>query len=248
MKTGADAPTSNPRKCFLMPDAPMTKDAEPQDHDPKSDRLLKELDAIQSGNSTLEPGSETAPADQRHARSHQTFLAPDPNDPDIIMPEVKLTRWDKASRKWRDLVAKREALPPDHPSQKVALLDQQIVTARKALKRAESDVERRQERIDEWRAGAGREVYNAGRRKKRATPNLNRKKADLTDAEKEQRKQDQTNDSRLVKRRRDAGIPEAKIQAELVARIRAREADRAAKARADEEQAELEKRSDFGLF
>lgn len=248
MKTGADAPTSNPWKCLLMPDDIMTKDANPQGHDPENDWLLNQLNAIQPGMDM--PVTATDTLQERRFKGFkntgQSSLTPNPNDPDIIMPDAKLTRWDKASRRWRDLVAKREKLPPDHPPHKVALLDQQIVTARKALERAESDVSRWQEAIDNHRADAGRADYNRRRRKVRSQPNADL--SDMTPKQKEQHGKDRRADANFVKRRRNAGIPEAKIQAELVVRIRAREAERAAKARAAEEQAELEQHPHYSLF
>lgn len=173
------------------------------------------------------------------------FKDPDPNDPDVIFDEVNLTRWDKASRKLRELQAKRDALPPDYPPHLVAALDQQITFARDALKRAEGDVSRRQEKIDEWRADAGREEYNASRRKVRDNPNADL--SNMTEAVKRQRKQAQINDSKWLARRRDAGIPEAQIQAALVERIRIREAKRLDRTQADAEQAALEALPGYGI-
>ncbi|MBY0136903.1 hypothetical protein [Paracoccus yeei] len=175
-----------------------------------------------------------------------SFLAPDPNDPDVIIHEVKLTRYDVASRRWRELTAKRAALPPDHDPRKAAALDQQIKTARDAVKRAESDVSRRQESIDEWRSGAGREEYNASRRKVRAKPNADL--SSLTPEQQAQQARDRRSDANWLKPRRDAGIPEVQIQAEFAIRIRDREAVRATAATEQDEQAAMEALPGYGLF
>ncbi|TGN68282.1 hypothetical protein E4L95_01990 [Paracoccus liaowanqingii] len=175
-----------------------------------------------------------------------TFQDPDPNDPDVIMPEVKLTRWDKASRKLRDLLAKRDALPADHAHHTAAILDHQIVRARQAVKSAESDLTRKREGIDEWRAGDGRELYNANRRSGKGTPH-----ADVGTMSFEQRRQhdkDGAADRAWRARCRKAGWSEIKIQAEFVVRVRAREAKRAAAAQANNEQTYLEQNPVFGMF
>ncbi|MFC0200574.1 hypothetical protein [Paracoccus rhizosphaerae] len=181
-----------------------------------------------------------------HKVSTRSFQDPDPNDPDTIIDDVKLTRWDKASRRLRDLVAKRDALPLDHSFQTAAILDAQIVRAREALKRAEGDVSRRQESIDEWRADAGRETYNSSRRNGRGTPHAD--VASMTPEQRQQHDKDGAADRAWRRRCRKAGWPEVKIQAELVVRIRSREAKRAASYEADEEQAELERNPMFGAF
>lgn len=181
--------------------------------------------------------------DQREPRP--MFLAPDPNDPDIIMPEVKLTRYDVASRKLRELEAKRASLPPDHDPRKIAALDMQIKIARATVERAESDVSRMQEGIDEWRAGVGREKYNAGRRKVRTKPNADL--SSMTPDQKAQHERDRRSDANWIKRRRDAGTPDAQIQAELAVRIRTREASRAEQARVDAEQAAMEALPHYGI-
>lgn len=211
------------------------------------DWLLNELAKI----GTAEDDDEIAVYDDRSKlpairKPVGAFTSPDRNDPDIILDEVRITRWDKASRKWRDLRAKRDALPADTTARKVALLDEQIRIARQAIKRAEGDVSRRQEEIDQWRADAGREEYNAKRRKVRQKPNTDL--TDLTDAEKDQRKKDQRADGNWLKRQRSAGITEAQIQAKLVIRIQARDADRAAQALEEKQQIEMEALPNFGIM
>lgn len=178
--------------------------------------------------------------------SNHTFQDPDPNDPDVIMPEVKLTRWDKASRRLRELLAKRDALPADHPHHTAAILDHQIVRARQAVKNAESDLTRKRESIDDWRAGDGRETYNAGRRNGKGTPHAD--VDSMTAEQRERHDKDGAADRAWHARRRKAGWSEIKIQAEFVVRVRAREAKRAAEAQADEDQATLEKNAMFGMF
>lgn len=178
--------------------------------------------------------------------SKHTFQDPDPNDPDTIIPEVKLTRWDRASRRLRDLVAKRDALPPDHSFHTAAILDAQIIRARAAVKRAEGDVSRRQESIDEWRADAGREDYNASRRNGKGTPHAD--VASMSPQQKQRHDKDGAADRAWRARCRKAGWSEVKIQAELVERIRSRDAERAAESQADTEQAELERNKHYGMF
>lgn len=161
------------------------------------------------------------------------------DDCEIIYDEPKLTRYDLAYLDRRKYEAERDAIlakpvRADSDARRLLVLEHAIEKAKAAMKRAEGDVSRRQEGIDDWRAGEGREVYNAKRRK-RGQPNDDL--SDLTSEQKKRRKLDQTADSKWLDRRRKDGIPEPRIQAEFAARIRQREADRAAKAQEDAEEA-----------
>jgi|GEM_PF-3551151 len=205
--------------------------------DSRIDALISELEAMIS------------PVPERVLKgTGVSFQDPDPSDPDTIMDEVRLTRYDKASRKLRDLVAKRVALPADHDARKAAILNRQIESARKAVAAAQDDVARRRDEIDAWRADAGREEYNARRRKVRDKPNADLSKLKLTPEQIKQRKLDQTADKKWLDRRRALGAPEAQIQAEFVVRVREREAKRAAATQDAIEQAEMEALPNYGKF
>ncbi|HWL56528.1 MAG TPA: hypothetical protein VNQ78_07605 [Paracoccus sp. (in: a-proteobacteria)] len=203
--------------------------------DSRIDALISELEAM------ISPVPERVPKG-----TGVSFQDPDPSDPDTIMDEVRLTRYDKASRKLRELEAKRAALPADPDANKVAILNLQIENARKAVAAAQDDVARRRDEIDAWRADAGREEYNAGRRKVRDKPNADLSK--LRPEQIKQRKLDQTADKKWLDRRRALGAPEAQIQAEFVVRVREREAKRAAAAQDAIEQAEMEALPNYGKF
>ncbi|KGJ01678.1 hypothetical protein EQ718_24090 (plasmid) [Paracoccus versutus] len=203
--------------------------------------LLRELEAIQPGMS-VDPDPEPVESPKGFPQASDNT---DPDDHDIIVHEVKLTRYDKAIRKRRDLEAKRAALPADHDPCKVAALDMQIKIARAAVERAESDVSRMQEGIDEWRAGVGRERRNENRRKVRTKPNADL--SSMTPDQKAQHERDRRSDANWIKRRREAGMPEAQIQAELAVRIHTREAKRAEQARVDAEQAAMQELPHYGI-
>lgn len=209
------------------------------------ERLLAELEAI--GNDDAAPTQTPEPV-QPKPRPKGTggrFTDPDPNDPDVIFEEIKLTRYDKARAKLRDLEEKRAALPADCAPAKIAVIEKQIESAREAVKAAEGDVARLRDGIDEWRAGAGRDEYNASRR---ARPEPNADLKDMTEEQKTRRKLDQTADSKFVSRRRAAGMPEDQIQAELIVAIEKRAAKRTAKAQEEADEAEMRGRPNFGIF
>lgn len=113
------------------------------------------------------------------------------------------------------------------------------------IERGKDDAYRKRRGIDDWRAGEGREEYNA---KRRDRPEPNADLSALSPEQKKRRKQDQTNDAKFIKRCREDGWPEERIQAELVARVHKREADRAEKAQADDEDARMKALPTFGMF
>lgn len=160
-----------------------------------------------------------------------------------IWPEVKLTAYDRRRNELRELEARRDAIQSkgelgDRDRQTLAALAPLIDKAQARFesegKRALDDTYRKRRGIDDWRAGAGRDEYNAKRRD-RGEPNADL--SELTPEQKKRRKQDQTNDTRWMNRCRVDGWPEARIQAELVVRIRQREAERAAQVQGDAEKA-----------
>jgi hypothetical protein len=142
-----------------------------------------------------------------------------------IWPRVKLTPYDKKRIALRDLEAKRDAITAkgDLTNEDRPLIEKAQALFDREGQRAKDDVYRKRRAIDEWRGGEGREEYNAGRRDR---PEPNADLSGLTPEQKKQRKQDQTNDSRWGNRKRADGWPEPRIQAQLAARIRHREAER----------------------
>ncbi|MBL4928010.1 hypothetical protein [Fuscibacter oryzae] len=211
--------------------------------------LMRELDAI--GKPDAETVVETvAVKPQVQSLPALPYQGPDADDPDTIIPEVKLTRWDIARANLREAEAKRDTIlakpvRADGDARRVLLLDHAIEKAKAAMKRAEGDVSRRQEGIDDWRAGEGRAVYNAKRRK-REQPNADL--SSLTTEQKDQHGKDRRSDANWFRRQRENGIPEPRIQAEFAARIQKREADRAAKAQEDAEEATSRVDPRYGMF
>lgn len=160
-----------------------------------------------------------------------------------IYEPVKLTAYDRRRNELRELEAKRDAIKSKaeltaEDQTRLAVLAPLIDKAQARFeregKRALDDTYRKRRGIDDWRAGAGRDEYNAKRRD-RGEPNADL--SELTPEQKKRRKQDQTNDTRWMKRCRVDDWPEARIQAELVMRIRQREAERAAQVQGDAEKA-----------
>lgn len=171
-----------------------------------------------------------------------------------IWPRVKLTPYDKKRIALRDLEAKRDAITAkgdltDEDHTRLAVLAPLIDKAQALFdregQRAKDDVYRKRREIDEWRGGEGREEYNAGRRDR---PEPNADLSGFPTEQKKRRKQDQTNDSRWVNRRRADGWPEPRIQAELAARIRQREAGRIEQVQDDADEAEMRADPNFGKF
>lgn len=160
-----------------------------------------------------------------------------------IWPEVKLTAYDRRRNELRELEARRDAIQSkgelgDRDRQTLAalapLIDKAQARFEREGKRALDETYRKRRGIDDWRAGDGREEYNAKRRD-RGEPNADL--SELTPDQKKRRKQDQTNDTRWMNRCRVGGWPEARIQAELVVRIRQREAERVVTVQGDAEKA-----------
>ncbi len=176
------------------------------------------------------------------------------DDEGRIWPVVKLTPYDKRRAELRELEAKRDAIlskseqtAEDRSRLTVLapLIDKAQARFDREGKRALDDTYRKRRGIDEWRAGEGREDFNAKRRKR---PEPNADLSELSEEQRKQRKLDQTADSKWLKRCRADDWPEARIQAEFAMRIRKREADRAEKAQADADNAALLDHPNFGKF
>lgn len=172
-----------------------------------------------------------------------------------IWPVVKLTPYDRRRIELRDLEAKRDAIQAKgeltaEDQTRLAVLAPLIDKAQKRFdregQRALDDVSRKRRAIDDWRAGEGREVYNAKRRGIRDQPNADL--SELTPDQKKQRELDQNADRKWMKRCRADNWPEARIQAELVVRIRSREAKRAAQVQVDEAEAEMRANPHWNIF
>lgn len=178
----------------------------------------------------------------------------DADDDGPIWEPVKLTPYDRRRIELRDLEAKRDAIQSkgaltSDDQRRLALLAPLIDKAQARFdregERARDDTFRKRRGIDEWRAGAGREEYNAKRRT-RDTPNADL--SDLTPEQKKRRKLDQVADNRWMKRCRNNGWPEQRIQAELMVRVRQREEERAEKVAEDTEEAAMRDDPNFGMF
>ncbi|MGA0539041.1 hypothetical protein [Neotabrizicola sp. VNH66] len=172
-----------------------------------------------------------------------------------IWPVVKLTPYDKRRLALRELEAKRDTITAKgeltaEDQTRLAVLAPLIDKAQALFdregQRAKDDTSRKHRGIDKWRAGDGREQRNQSRRKVRAEPNADL--SELTPEQKNRRKLDQVADSRWMKRKRADGWPEPRIQAELVVRIRQREADRADKAQVADDEAAMRADPNFGKF
>ncbi|RBP86334.1 hypothetical protein DFO80_12017 [Rhodobacter sp. 140A] len=243
MSRGPSAPTLDPLKASQLRSDDMTFPYGIQDEDDLISDILAELEAM--GNDDAAPTQTPEPVQPKPEPKGFGFQIPDFDDPDVIREEIKLTRYDKARAKLRALEEKRTALPADCAPAKIAVIEKQIESAREAVKAAEGDVARLRDGIDEWRAGAGRDEYNASRRA-RSEPNADLK--DMTEEQKTRRKLDQTADSKFVSRRRAAGMPEDQIQAELIVAIEKRAAKRAAKAQEEAGEAEMRADPRHGIF
>lgn len=172
---------------------------------------------------------------------------------EVIRPEPKLTRLDKARLKLVDLEEKYERLsaiadPSPDDVRMLAVVGAALENARRAYglanKRAADDVFRRNEAVDDWRAGEGREDYKKSRRGVRAEPNADL--SNMAKAEKEQRHRDQKADSKWRTGRRNKGWSEDQIQAAFVIRVQEREAKR--QQQAAEPSPTMENLPEFGTF
>lgn len=185
--------------------------------------LMAELDVI--GKDTADSSPAHEPVKPAPRGTVGWFQSPDFNDPDVIREDVKFTRYDKARKRLADLIAEREALPSGSSPTKRLALDDKIKRAERALEAAKSDVSRVRESIDLWRAGAGRDEYNASRRNGKGTPHADT--SNMTEEQKAQHKDDMAFKRTFRSRCRKRGWPDNKIEAELIIRIREREAARA---------------------
>lgn len=178
----------------------------------KRDAILEELEAMLA---------EAAPVARPRPPS-MPFRAPSRDDPDIFFDEPKLTRYDRVMADLHKAEAARDALlalprRTDLQARHLTVLERQIAKAKTALQRAQSDISRLRDTIDEYRkTPEGKAKRNAPRRKVRAQAN-----ADLSELTPEQLAKHQKNmaaDRKWCERQRKAGWSEAQIQAGLAAR------------------------------
>lgn len=140
------------------------------------DRVLAELDAL-----LQEEGFDVQTSKVQHTE-RRPFREPEPScDEDggfieKIYHEPEQTLYDKARAKIKDAenrMAANAKLSPEwnRAIHELAEGKRQLATA---LERDSDEGWRKRRRIDEWRAGDGREAYNASRRKIRTTANASR--------------------------------------------------------------------------
>lgn len=173
------------------------------------------------------------------------------NDDDSYVFEpaiIKFTPFDRRLKELRDLQEKREVLLTQPENQRqLAVLDYRIRNAQERFdtekKRDADDAWRRRRDIDDWRSRDGREARNASRRKVRSKPNEDL--SHLTPEQKEQRKRDQRADANFIKRKEQAGMPQANIQAALLLRQQQRDAKRRA---SEEMERDLATNPAYGIF
>lgn len=165
------------------------------------------------------------------------------DDGEIVVEKSAQSRYDKAFTRQREIEGKIAALTgkPELTAKErrdLALLEDRLTRAKdrmaKELERDQDDNARRQNNIDLWRAGEGREDYNANRRKTRPTPNAPRvDRSTMTPEEKKDRDRDQVKASQYRAKKRNAGWSEDQIAEGLVIymaeRIRRRNAERGLK-------------------
>ena len=172
-----------------------------------------------------------------------------------IYEPVKLTAYDRRRNELRELEAKRDAIqtkteltPEDQTRLAVLapLIDKAQARFEREGKRALDDTYRKRRGIDDWRAGAGRDEYNAKRRKVRQHQNADL--AEMTDDQKAQYERDRRSDANWFKRQRDNDVSEAAITAAYAVRIGERDAERAAKINDDAAEAEMRANPNFGMM
>lgn len=179
----------------------------------------------------------------------------DYDDEGPIYPEVRLTAYDRRRIELRELEAKRDAIqakaeltPEDRT--RLAALGPVIAKAQerfeREVQRAKDDLWRKRRGIDEYRAGDGREEYNAKRRSVRQHPNADL--SDMTDEQRAQYERDRRSDANWFKRQRDKGMSEAMITAAYAQRLEARQLERTEKAQADDAEAAMQENPIFGMF
>lgn len=216
------------------------QDAEPLRAD---ERLLAELDAI--GNDAAEPTLTPEPVLPKPEPKGFGFQTPDFDDPDVIREEVKLTRYDRARKRLADLTAEREALPSGSSPTKRLTLDGKIKKAEQALERSKGDVSRKQEGVDLWRKGAGRDEYNASRRNGKGTPHADT--SNMSEEQKAQHEKDMAFIRTFRSRHRAKGWTDDKVEAALIVKMRERGADRAAKAQEEADEAVMRALPNYGI-
>lgn len=212
--------------------------------------FLAEVEAIGTDAAEVAPEPEAAPAPRQLKGTGDHVQGPDPDDPDVIIHEPKVTRFDKAMTTLRELEAQKAALPVDADVHSVVSLDCQIAEARKKKQRAESDVSRKQEGVDDWRKGPGREEYNEKRRNGNGTPHAySREELSRMDpADKTQHEKDMAwkrcERSRLKKK----GLSGEHLEAELAVKFEKYLSNRAAKANDKAAEEGMRIRPFFGMF
>lgn len=240
----------------------------PSEEDERLNRLLRQIDEEHDDRAQIadleamlaaidnpqkadgqENGPEIAQAPRPRPRGFVgTFQDPDPNDPDVIIEQPKLTPYDRRRMELRELEAKRDAIlaggeVSDDDQRRLAALAPLINEARKRFdlecKRATDDLWRERRSIDDWRAGEGREERNKSRRKVRTAPNADL--SAMTPEEKAQYGRDRRSDTNWFSRRRKKGESEASIAAAYAERLELRRRERAA-------MEELHSHPDFGKF
>lgn len=134
---------------------------------------------------------------------------------EIIEDEPVLTHYDRAREAVREAEAERESSEPGTGAHCTATA--RLAEAKGKLKteieRDGDDGWRKRRRIDKHRAGAGREDYNAGRRKVRTEPNA--RLTDMTAEERAEHERALDSDRKWVARQRKAGWTEERIAAGL---------------------------------
>lgn len=166
----------------------------------------------------------------------------------FIPAQIRLTPYDRRLRELQDLEEKYEELSK-HPNneRRLAGLGYQVRKAKERFeeeKRRDADDGWRQRRnTDAWRAGEGREIRNASRRKVRSKPNEDL--SHLSAEQKDERKRGQRADANFIKRRVEEGMSEADIQIALASRQQERTAKRATKSQVEQSLAE---NPAYGMF
>ncbi|WHA42961.1 hypothetical protein [Agrobacterium larrymoorei] len=154
----------------------------------------------------------------------------------FIPAQVRLTPYDRRLRELRIWEERYDELAK-HPNneRRLAGLGYKVREAKKRFeeeKRRDADDGWRQRRnVDVWRAGEGREIRNASRRKVRSKPNEDL--SHLTAEQKKARARGQRADANFIKRRTREGMSEADIEVALELRRRERIAKLATKSLVD---------------
>lgn len=166
--------------------------------------ILAELDLIGTDDAPADQPDQTPPPPAPRAEYVAPRLTPDFDDPDVIKEPIFRTRYDRARQRVADAQAQIAAIEAvtdrsNSDRAKLILLRQELLKAQAALEFSQTDKARQLDSIDEWRADAGREERNAGRRKVRNQPNVR-----LRDMTPEQRQAHVRELARLKKQRQRA--------------------------------------------